>query len=520
MSRKVLAGVLAFFFLLFSLPIANADDSPLLTWERGKEQNVVLGGTTAAHIWQVKLLRPDSPQIVFVPSSRNTKGFLVYSARLPSDLTIGRYEIYVFKDSVSAGTVVSLVNVVEMTRYDISQIPHDLAFIFFFFTFLLVMLSVIKDPKYSPLKSLRQRTFLETGLSRLGPRLPQFIYTMYGLRATWQKQYKHGALRYLFSHDGDFLQKLSPLLWSIMPFIGALAGVEAGITTRDQAPNIPIYIMAGIAVIGVLDSFSGLFTFVTFLCTQIILGQVLSVRALLVLSIMGVGWIFSGVFSNFLYLSTLRDYADSNEQSLLKLRNFAVLIVSSVVTALFFFGTQIFADSLATNAGSNRSFMMQLSIAIGVISGVKIRAHSRLDNKILSQGSGDTLIADDHHYSTSISLTWTLTITFITGLVGFHWSQSTAVASAIAILSFAIFSTFSPHFTPPKLKILKIRRRNICIEAAIVIFINFLLFTYIETLPYTTNQKTEIFMLVSFVVPILHRLISILQPPHIIPEES
>jgi hypothetical protein len=77
----------SFFIALLTLllvPSAQAVDIPTLTWERGKEQNVVVGSISSQGLWQAKLLRPGSPQISLSPSSINSRGFSVFSATLPA----------------------------------------------------------------------------------------------------------------------------------------------------------------------------------------------------------------------------------------------------------------------------------------------------------------------------------------------------------------------------------------------------------------------------------------------------
>jgi hypothetical protein len=148
--------------LLFALaPVAHAVDIPLLTWERGKEQNVVVGGATAEDSMQVKLLRPGSPQIMMKPSSRNKQGFLVYSATLPPDLPLGEYTVYVFGNGNASGSQVAQVEVIALTRYSITEIPMDLVFLFLTLIFIITALTVTRSGARAHLAYMRQRTLVE-----------------------------------------------------------------------------------------------------------------------------------------------------------------------------------------------------------------------------------------------------------------------------------------------------------------------------------------------------------------------
>ncbi len=182
MSKRIFAALLTGFFLFESLPVASADDIPVLTWERGKEQNIVVGGISAKDPWEVKLLKPGSPQISFKPSSVNRRGFLVYSATLPQDLPLGNYTVYVFGDGSISGTQVAQVKVITFTRYSITEIPKDLVFLLLTIIFMLTVLSVSRIRKYSNLTFLRQKNLVESGTLLFDKRIPRFLYPVYVLR--------------------------------------------------------------------------------------------------------------------------------------------------------------------------------------------------------------------------------------------------------------------------------------------------------------------------------------------------
>ena len=41
--------------LIMSVPVASAADIPVLTWEKGKEHNIVLGGNGIVKDWKIQL---------------------------------------------------------------------------------------------------------------------------------------------------------------------------------------------------------------------------------------------------------------------------------------------------------------------------------------------------------------------------------------------------------------------------------------------------------------------------------
>ena len=99
MSKKFFSGIFVGLFFCFTVPNAQAADIPVLTWERGKVQNVVVGNSLAQGNWHVELDSGTKTLVTFKASTVNAKGFRVYSGELPADLALGEYSIYVFNGS-------------------------------------------------------------------------------------------------------------------------------------------------------------------------------------------------------------------------------------------------------------------------------------------------------------------------------------------------------------------------------------------------------------------------------------
>jgi len=55
--NKLIATVIAGIALVLSAPVATAADIPVLTWEKGKEHNIVLGGNGIVRIGRFSSLR-------------------------------------------------------------------------------------------------------------------------------------------------------------------------------------------------------------------------------------------------------------------------------------------------------------------------------------------------------------------------------------------------------------------------------------------------------------------------------
>jgi hypothetical protein len=89
---RLLAAFLFLATFIFT-PLAIAADIPLLTWEKGKSQSVVLGGGNIDNNWKVFLKSSDAKLIELTPSISNQAGFIVYSLNVPRDISEGAYSV-------------------------------------------------------------------------------------------------------------------------------------------------------------------------------------------------------------------------------------------------------------------------------------------------------------------------------------------------------------------------------------------------------------------------------------------
>jgi hypothetical protein len=75
MLNKFIAICVAAFSLFIAIPSSvAASDIPLLSWERGKEQNIVLGGYTSQSSWAIQLVADGQTPLQFSKSTANKDG--------------------------------------------------------------------------------------------------------------------------------------------------------------------------------------------------------------------------------------------------------------------------------------------------------------------------------------------------------------------------------------------------------------------------------------------------------------
>lgn len=520
MNKKVLAALLSLFFLITSLPIANAMDIPLLVWERGKEQNIVLGGASPQANWQIKLVKQGANPVNFQPSSRNGKGFLVYSANLPANLPLGDYTVYVFGNESTTGSLVAQVRVTAMTRYSVTQIPKDLALILLVLIFLITMLSTARSTKYAHLSFVRQKTLVESETLLFNKSLPRFAYRPYLLRSQADKTLKPSIFRFLIFYDDTFTHKISPLLWSLFPIVGLLVGIQGGLSTHHSSLAIPAASMIAISAIGILDSYSGVFAASGFAIGQIVMGETLNIRAVMVLGALAIGWVFTSLTGNFLYLTGRKDFPGPAMKNVMGIKDFFLLFTTSCTVGTFFFSTQLLAESISLTTSGGHPFLIRLSVAIGLIFGLKALLHQLLDSRIARGPHSDSLITEEFHVIALISPVWVATVAFSTFFTAYIWAQSWAIAVTTSFLLTALFGSLMVRFRPLHIPFLAKWERNVYIESGLVTFASLWIFTYVSSMPYQILVKSEILMTMGFLLPLLHIILSSLHEVSLAAEKA
>ena len=93
MLNKLLATLAMGVALIMSVPVASAADIPVLTWEKGKEHNIVLGGNGIVKDWKIQLVSEGRAPLNFSQSRVDDRGFLVYSVNIPDSYPSGVFNV-------------------------------------------------------------------------------------------------------------------------------------------------------------------------------------------------------------------------------------------------------------------------------------------------------------------------------------------------------------------------------------------------------------------------------------------
>jgi hypothetical protein len=261
-SARASVSVLALLSFLSSPQTALANDIPILTWEQGKLQSVVLGGRQDRSSWEVELVSSSGNITALNASTRNEENFVVFSVVIPRDIGVGSYTLFA-RGLSDENTKVAIVNIVEAKSYEIGRVPGDLIYIFVMFIAALSLLI-----------SLTRRKFSVTYLSSIAPRerfingepAEGFIQGVHNLgrleriRIGVQQNLSEGVLGNLIKTNSSILHSRSRQLWATFPLmLAGLAIFQAG-----DSPSSFGYLFLLLCLMGNLDIFAGAVAAVAF----------------------------------------------------------------------------------------------------------------------------------------------------------------------------------------------------------------------------------------------------------------
>lgn len=489
------------------MPISSASDIPLLTWERGKEQSIVLGGSSVPASWSIQLIGKDSAPLIFTKSSTNAKGYVVYSVPLPNDFPVGYYSVEVFGKGTEGGSIVAGVNVTAMLVYQITQIPSDLRNLLLWLVFVVTAFSVIRCRKYANLEYMREQNLVESDQLVADSRFPTLMYRAYKLREAGFQELKPSLFRYLIKRDGHFSHKFSPVGWTALPALGVAIGFVAGFLTHTPLPNMPVYLLAGMALIGLIDVYSGVFTIFAFSAAQIMLGHVTTVRSVLVLAIIGLAVAFSALIADFLLLASRHDFSLKTENPAMSRKIQLMIIPNGAVAGFFFFFLNRLADSLSTTVRSSNSQLITLSIAIGVLFILKHLASDRMDVKI-AQKLGVVLVSESFEIVSLITPVVVFAVAIFCTSIVYVWTESISAALIPGLIMTLPVALLVVRFRRPTIALLAKWPRNIYIEAGIITAACFGVQWLIQRTPNEVIHKSEILLAIGFLPVLFHSVLS------------
>ena len=471
---------------------AAAVDIPLLTWERGRVQEVVLGGSAATGNWKVTLESTNSQTLTFTPSRKNASGYLVYTISLPDNYPAGGYVVYAYGNGTPK-TKVAAISVVPRMAYTVTQVPKELAWINVMIVFLTATISAFRARKYASL-SFESTQLSPTGLDVYDVTNAKSKIAMnfkpYALRIRAIGDLRPSLVRFLLLRNGELAHRLSPTVYGILPIVGVIGAFIASVEV-DKAKSLAatgIAAFLAIALLGVFDAFSGLIATVAFWAIQFFVGNVASFRDLVVMFALGVCWVAPGLFTTI--------YREAAARDLRKPVSYATgIIEAALVGGLIFYLGQLTINSFLVNISSAR-VINYLDIAIVAVAIIVRALFEDASSKQLSSPTAR------FEHETAIALT----LTFFS--ISYLWTASFSKSLIFALIFAAPYYLLFIAIPEAGLGFMAKLPRNIFLEALVAVGLTWAIYQQISTLPLLSTQRSQVFLICAGIPGLLHALYS------------
>ncbi|MGA0866815.1 MAG: hypothetical protein ACO3QV_05810 [Candidatus Nanopelagicaceae bacterium] len=498
MMKSSRAILVAFFSLLFVFTptVAHSIDIPLLTWERGKEQNLVLGGNTDNE-WKIELVDEANDSVLeFSASDISANGFVVYSAFIPSDFPLGAYAVRATGIGIPA-SIVAGVNIVTLNFYELVQIPFELLWIFMGYIFVTAAFGVMRLRRYGII-SARDDDVLDPDL------VPPRLTTFYRLRESATRNIDPSLLQVVLRREGEWLRDRSLAMWSLLPLLGFALGLAIGVQMLRSGGlgNAPWLLLFFGAMISVVDLYSGIIGFAGLVLSHLIFGDVVSLRDVMALIAVGLGW--SGAYALGTSLSLLQEKRDVEISS--NSRRYISAILSGLAASIVFHSAQILILSLVVTVSEPApvDWLLSSLLCISVIGKVLIRPESDREGRDPSPERIDIPIG-----RVVSPRTVTFLLIFFSGTL-YIWIRDWISAIALALALTAPYALLLVRFGGPRFEVLNRLPRNPLVEALVVSGIGFAIFYALEDLPFEVLERSRLFLILGVIPVLMHSLYSIL----------
>lgn len=471
---------------------AHAEDIPVLTWEKGKEHNIVLGGNSGVKSWKIQLISDTGAPLDFKQSKLDPKGYVVFSVQIPDSYPSGVYTVETTGVNMPK-KIVAGVKIVALTDFNLIQIPTKLILILLTLIFLISTLSIMRMQKYERIEYLRAKP---------AEKLPGIFNHFAKFRKSSVEELHKSLFKFQLIREGELLHKLSPITWATLPlvtiFLGAYIGLNRDLILGVSFIPFALYLLA--AIIGVVDPFSGFTAAIGFAFAQSISGNVNSVRSVMSLVAVGIGWVAPGILSS-LYQDIL------NKDNYF---NFAKKIVpdfvASAIGGLIFLVAQLLTNSFVDQVAPIAVNTYLTPTVLSLVILVRINLYRFLVKDLHQKG--------ENYQIRVLVLPRVLsprTITFAAlyfAATSYVWTESIQFALVSSLLLSTPLALLMVRFDSPVIKALKDSERYILIEIVAIAIFSLVAFFYVQSLPLEVTAKGKLFILTTSVILFIHGFFS------------
>ncbi len=506
--KIVALTLLAFMALPYA---AIAADIPLLTWERGRQQQVAFAVGTENRSWDVQLISEEGVDIPFTKSSQSTAGFVVYTLTLPDQLDPGSYSV-VAKNDQGTSKVIAGVLVIEAITRTASDNLFDLTMIIALFAALTALISTLRSRKYSviPFKTAQRIDDLAFEIGRPDANFwTRLEEAPYRFRIQAINSLRVSILRLLLIREGEFSHRLSRRIYGISPLLSLMVGVfvSAQIFQEGGFATITIATLLILLAISIWDALSGIFITLGFWMIQLFTGNVTSVRDLLIQIAIGITLVGPSLFASLLRDAINQDLFFVEKRSHNSSPVVGILGSALVGSGLFYLGHSLLMSIIYTEAPQLEITSAQLLIVYGALALRGFADLAPIKSEVKSEVKSDGAQEAFYIARTTSPIT-TVVIAALIGSFTFIWTENLGNSLAVSVIYSLPYLLGFIGLKKRSFNFLGKFPRNLLIEAVIVGALVLVLFREISGQPVLLDQRIESLLLLGGLPALIHSIYS------------
>ena len=493
---------LAFLFSLLAmifLPSTSyAADIPFLTWEKGRVQEIILSDENVNSDFSIQMVGSDGSRVDFIPSEKNADGFVVFTAQIPSSLSVGVYTIESVESS-GIKTILAGVNLITEVTYDIKAERQDLTLVVGLFTFITVTLSSLRSRKYSTLSVSRSEILTNFGEKNL---IGRVLSKIVNLRAELTQGVSPSLFRHLLGQESQLLSRLSKPLYFFLPVLALAFGLFAAINAQANGglEKSQLLFFFIITAIGLIDSFSGIFALFAFWAVQFFYGDVASINQILIMVAAAIAWIGPSLAARIYQDAIKKDFTESTQEGPVAI-GMAVISSATAATALFFGGYKLLISLLGevSDDWQMKPIYLLFIFLIALGKAIFIEKFASPKNEVTTENFEIVRV---------VSPQVALSALLIVYGFAYIWTES-ALRSLIAALLFAApYFLLFIRFEPIGSQIFAKLKRNFILESVFAVAASYLIYLQVQRLPELTDQRAEIYLIAAAIPGLIHGIYS------------
>jgi hypothetical protein len=495
------AKIIFLFSLLMMLFLPSASyaaDIPFLTWEKGRVQEIILSDENVNSEFSIQMVGPDGSTIDFIPSEKNADGFVVFTAEIPTSLPVG---VYTIESNESSGvkTILAGVSLIKEVTYDIRAERQDLTLVVGLFTFITVTLSSLRSRKYSTLSVVKADSATLQVDSNIVSRL---VSKVVNLRANLTQGVSPSLFRHLLGQESLLLLKLSRPMYFFLPAMAIAFGLFAAISaqTNGGLEKSQLLFFFIITVIGLIDSFSGIFALFTFWVVQFFYGDVASINQILVMVAAAIAWIGPSLVARIYQDAIKKDFTESQQST--PLATAAAVIGSAIAaTALFYGGYKLLLSLLGevSDGWQMQPVYLVTVFAIALTKAIFIEKFALPKEESIGEDFEIVRVVSPQVAFSALLIVYGFT---------YIWTEN-ALRSLIAALLFAApYFLLFIRFEPIGVQLFAKLKRNFFLESVFAVAASYLIYLQVQRLPELTDQRAEIYLIAAAIPGLIHGIYS------------